>query len=199
MPNPITYLIENISWYEPIYNIAWVLFMLYALMLPPLALWIFHKVAWLNRILPPLNWEVHRGTYSHLIGAALVIFSFRLIPYWIFNDKILHFLGGGISIALVYEYFVLNFNIRQGESILSLRKALDNKFDYLTANLFLLIFFSSFFSVFSELYEFVSKYAAGYQFDSSGFDTWLDILANITGALLGYLIIWLRKYATKKT
>jgi hypothetical protein len=38
MPNPLEYLIENISWYEPIYNIAWVLFMLYALTLPPLLL-----------------------------------------------------------------------------------------------------------------------------------------------------------------
>jgi hypothetical protein len=199
MLNPIQYLIENISWYEPIYNIAWVLFMLYALTLPPLALWIFHKVRWLNRILPPMAWDYHRRTYSHLIGAALVIFSFRLIPYWIFNDKMLHFLGGGIAIALVYEYFILNFNIQQGNGIISLKNLLDHKTGYLTANLFLLTFFSSFFSVFSELYEFASKYIAGYQFDSSGFDTWLDILANITGAALGYLLIWLRKYATKKT
>ena len=66
-------------------------------------------------------------------------------------------------------------------------------------NLFLLLFFSSFFSVFSELYEFASKYFAGYQFDSSGFDTWMDIMANMAGAFLGYLLIWLRKYATKKT
>jgi hypothetical protein len=199
MPNPLEYLIQNISWYEPIYNIAWVLFMLYALALPPLTLLIFHKNRQLNRILPPLPWEDHRRTYSHLVGAAFVIFSFRLIPYWIFNDKILHFLGGGIAIALVYEYFILNFNIRQGEGIISLRNIINNKSGYLTANLFLLAFFASFFSVFSELYEFISKYAAGYQFDSSGFDTWLDILANIAGAFLGYLFIWLWKYATKKT
>jgi hypothetical protein len=199
MPNLLEYLIENISWYEPIYNIAWVLFMLYALVLPPLALLIFHKNQQLNRILPPISWENHRHTYSHLLGAAFVIFSFRLIPYWIFNDKILHFLGGGIAIALVYEYFILNFNIRQGEGIISLRNILNNKSGYLIANLFLLAFFASFFSVFSELYEFISKYAAGYQFDSSGFDTWLDILANIAGALLGYFLIWSWKYATKKT
>jgi len=199
MPNPITYLLENISWYEPIYNIAWVLFIFYALALPPLTLWIFHKVSVLNRILPPQPWNLHRSTYLHLVGAAFVIFSFRLIPYWIFNDKILHFLGGGIAISLVYEYFILNFNIQHGNGILSLRSVFDKKFDYLIANLFLLTFFSSFFSVFSELYEFASKYLAGYQFDSSGFDTWLDILANITGAFLGYLIIWLWKYATKKT
>ena len=199
MFNPIKYLIENISWYEPIYNIAWVLFIVYALTLPPLALLIFHKIRQMNRILPPLTWEYHRSTYSHLIGAALVIFSFRLTPYWIFNDKILHFLGGGIAIALVYEYFILNFNIRQGEGIISLESVLDRKAGYLFANLFLLVFFSSFFSVFSELYEFISKYIAGYQFDSSGFDTWLDILANIAGAFIGYLFIWLWKYATKKT
>ena len=199
MLNPIEYIIENISWYEPIYNIAWVLFMLYALTLPPLALLIFHKNQHLNRILPPMPWEHHRRTYSHLVGAAFVIFSFRLIPYWIFNDKILHFLGGGIAIALVYEYFVLNFNIQHGDGVISLKSIRDNKVGYLTANLFLLVFFSSFFSVFSELYEFISKYAVGYQFDSSGFDTWLDILANIAGATLGYLLIWLWKYATKKT
>lgn len=199
MPNPLEYLIENISWYEPIYNIAWVLFMLYALALPPLALLLFHKNRQLNRILPPMPWEHHPRTYSHLVGAAFVIFSFRLIPYWIFNDKILHFLGGGIAIALVYEYFVLNFNIRQGDGVISLKSIHENKVGYLTANLFLLVFFSSFFSVFSELYEFISKYTAGYQFDSSGFDTWLDILANIAGATLGYLLIWLWKYSTKKT
>jgi hypothetical protein len=199
MPNPLEYLIENISWYEPIYNIAWVLFMFYALALPPLTLFLFYKNRLLNQLLPPIAWKHHRHTYSHLIGAAFVIFSFRLIPYWIFNDKILHFLGGGISIALVYEYFILNFNIQQGEGIISLRNIIHHKTAYLTANLFLLTFFSSFFSVFSELYEFISKYVAGYQFDSSGFDTWLDILANITGATLGYLLIWLWKYATKKT
>ncbi len=199
MPNPIEYLIENISWYEPIYNIAWILFMFYALTLPPLILFLFHKNRLIHQLLPPIPWEHHRHTYSHLIGAAFVIFSFRLIPYWIFNDKILHFLGGGIAIALVYEYFVLNFNIQQSDGIISLKSILDNKVGYLVANLFLLVFFSSFFSVFSELYEFISKYAAGYQFDSSGFDTWLDILANITGALLGYFLIWLWKYATKKT
>lgn len=81
MLNPIEYLIENISWYEPIYNIAWILFILYALVLPPLALVLFHKNRQLNRILPPMAWEHHRKTYSHLLGAALVIFSFRLIPY----------------------------------------------------------------------------------------------------------------------
>lgn len=199
MLNPIAYLIENISWYEPIYNIAWVLFMVYALTLPPLVLLIFHKNLYFKQILPPMPWEHHRRTYSHLVGAAFVIFSFRLIPYWIFNDKILHFLGGGIAIALVYEYFVLNFNLQHGSGIITLRSVLDSKAGYLFANLFLLTFFSSFFSVFSELYEFVSKYAAGYQFDSSGFDTWLDILANMTGAYLGYLLIWLRKYASKKT
>ena len=197
MFNPFEYLIENISWYEPIYNIAWVLFMMYALALPPLTLVIFHKNRFLNQLLPPLAWN--RNTYSHLIGAAFVIFSFRLIPYWIFNDKILHFLGGGIAIALVYEYFVLNFNIQQGTGIITLKGIAQHKAGYLIANLFLLTFFSSFFSVFSELYEFVSKYIAGYQFDSSGFDTWLDILANMAGAYLGYLLIWLWKYAIKKT
>ncbi len=36
MFNPMDYLLENIPWYDPIYNIAWVLFMLYALTLPVL-------------------------------------------------------------------------------------------------------------------------------------------------------------------
>jgi hypothetical protein len=197
--NPLEYLIKNISWYDPIYNIAWVLFMVYALTLPPLTLLLFHKNQQLNLILPPLTWGYQRRTYSHLIGAAFVVFSFRLIPYWVFNDKILHFLGGGIAIALVYEYFVLNFNLQYGDGVISLRSTQNSKAGYLVANLFLIAFFSSFFSVFSELYEFVSKYVAGYQFDSSGFDTWLDILANITGAFFGYLLIWFWKYATKKT
>ena len=193
MFNPFEYLIENISWYAPIYNIAWVLFMLYALTLPLLLLAIF-KTPILRDIQPSQTWRYHFQTYRYLVGAALVIFSFRLIPYWIFNDKILHFLGGGMAIALIYEYFVLNFKLEEGQGIFNLSGARRSKSVHLAANLILLLMFSSFFSVFSELYEFVSKYVAGYEFDSSGFDTWLDIMANLGGAFLGYFLIWVWKY-----
>ena len=190
----IEYLIENISWYEPIYNIAWVLFMLYALTLPLLLLAIF-KLPVLRAIQPARSWAYHFRTYGYLLGAAFVVFSFRLIPYWIFNDKILHFLGGGLAIALVYEYFVLNFNLYDGGGIFQSPHPEDGRVIHLLANLVLLLMFASFFSVFSELYEFISKYVAGYQFDSSGLDTWVDILANLGGAYLGYGLIWLWKYA----
>lgn len=193
MFNPITYLIENISWYEPIYNIAWILFMLYALTLPLLLLAIFKAPA-LRDVQPTQSWTVHFQTYRYLLGAAFVVFSFRLIPYWIFNDKILHFLGGGLAIALIYEYLVLNFNLYEGTGIFSLKSAQGRKPTHLLANFVLLLMFASFFSVFSELYEFISKYAAGYQFDSSGLDTWVDIMANLGGAFLGYFLIWLWKY-----
>lgn len=199
MFNPIEYLIENISWYEPIYNISWVLFMVYALTLPLLLLAIVHTSPALSEIQPPKSWKYHRQTYPYLVWAAFVIFSFRLIPYWIFNDKILHFLGGGISIALVYEYLVLNLSVREGGGIFNLNQVLENRSRYFLANIILLIFFSSFFSVFSELYEFVSKYIAGFEFDSSGFDTWVDIMANLAGSLAGYTILWFWKYARKKT
>ncbi len=76
----------------------------------------------------------------------------------------------------------------------SLKVAQESKVTHLLANFVLLLMFASFFSVFSELYEFVSKYMAGYQFDSSGLDTWMDILANMGGAFVGYLLIWLWKY-----
>lgn len=196
MFNPFEYLIENISWYEPIYNIAWVLFMLYALTLPLLLLAIF-KIPVLKAIQPSETWKYHFQTYRYLLGAAFVVFSFRLVPYWIFNDKILHFLGGGMAIALIYEYFVLNFKLENGEGIFTLKHVRANKSAHLVANLVLLLMFSSFFSVFSELYEFVSKYVAGYEFDSSGFDTWVDIMANLGGAFLGYFLIWLWKYGRK--
>jgi hypothetical protein len=195
MINPITYLLENISWYEPIYNIAWILFMIYALSLPLLLLAIF-KIPALRDIQPTQSWTYHFQTYRYLFGAAFVIFSFRLIPYWIFNDKILHFLGGGLAIALVYEYLVLNFNLKQGQGIFSLKFASNGrKSTHLLANLILLLMFASFFSVFSELYEFVSKYSAGYQFESSGLDTWVDIMANLGGGFLGYFLICMWKYA----
>ncbi|MCP4139821.1 MAG: hypothetical protein GY755_05940 [Chloroflexi bacterium] len=197
MFNSIDYLITNISWYEPIYNLAWVLFMLYALSLPPLLLAIF-KLPLLRDIQPSRSWKEQRKSYPYLLGAAFVIFAFRLIPYWIFNDKILHFLGGGISIALVYEYFVINFKLEDGDGLFDLRHTRDRKFAHLIANLILLLFFASLFSVFSELYEFLSKYWAGYQFDSSGFDTWLDILANLAGAFVGYILLWGWKYGRKK-
>ncbi len=193
MPNPIEYLLQNISWYAPIYNIAWVLFMLYALTLPLLLLAIF-KLPILRDIQPSLSWRYHFQTYGYLGLAALVIFSFRLIPYWVFNDKWLHFMGGGLAIAFIYEYFVLNFKIQQGNGLFSLKTASQRKSTYLAANLILVLMFASFFSVFSELYEFVSKYYAGYEFDSSGLDTWIDILANLAGALLGYCLIWTWKY-----
>lgn len=193
MPNPLDYLLENISWYAPIYNIAWVLFMLYALTLPLLFVGIF-KLPILREVLPTHPWAVQRSSYGYLVAAALVIFSFRLVPYWIFDDKILHFLGGGIAIALVYEYFVINFGLEDGRGLFSLGAFQANRLAHLLANLVLLMLFASFFSVFSELYEFVSKYVAGYEFDSSGFDTWLDILANLAGAFVGYLGLWLWKY-----
>ncbi len=198
MFNPITYLVENISWYEPIYNLAWGLFMLYALTLPPLVLAIF-RLPVLRRVQPPAPWGEQRSTYGYLLGAALVVFSFRLIPYWIFNDKILHFLGGGIAIALVYEYLALNLRVPSGEGMVSRGHLRGNNAALLVGNLVLLLLFASFFSVFSELYEFVSKYVMGYQFDSSGFDTWLDILANMAGALAGYVGLWCVKLVMKKT
>jgi len=197
MFNPIAYLIENISWYEPIYNIAWVLFMLYALTLPLLLLAIF-KIPALHDVQTTQTWTYHFQTYHYLLGAAFVVFLFRLIPYWIFNDKILHFLGGGLAIALVYEYLILNFNVYQGTGVFSLKFSQGRKSTHLLANLVLLLMFASFFSVFSELYEFVSKYIAGYQFDSSELDTWVDIMANLGGALLGYFLIWLWKYRVRR-
>jgi hypothetical protein len=169
------------------------LFMLYALTLPLLLLAIF-KIPTLQAIQPSETWKYHFQTYRYLLGAALVVFSFRLVPYWIFNDKILHFLGGGMAIALIYEYFVLNFKLEDGQGIFDLSQTRGSKSAHLIANLILLLMFSSFFSVFSELYEFVSKYIAGYQFDSSGLDTWVDIMANLGGAFLGYFLIWWWKY-----
>ena len=122
--NPIDYLLTNISWYAPIYNLAWILFMLYALTLPPLLLWIF-KLPGLRDVQPSRPWREQRQSYGYLLGAAFVIFSFRLIPYWIFNDKILHFLGGGIAIALVYEYLAINFNVHDGNGIFTFRHLAD--------------------------------------------------------------------------
>ena len=187
--NPLDYLLTNISWYAPIYNLAWILFMLYALTMPPLLLWIF-KLPILRNVQPSRPWREQRRSYGYLLGAAFVIFSFRLIPYWIFNDKILHFLGGGIAIALVYEYLAINFNVADGNGIFTFRPLPQGRDTHLLANLTLLFFFASAFSVFSEFYEFVSKYVMGYQFDSSGFDTWLDIMANMAGVLVGYVILW---------
>ena len=89
---------------------------------------------------------------------------------------------------------MLNFRLVDGTGVFSLKFAQERKATHLLANFVLLLMFASFFSVSSELYEFVSKYMAGYQFDSSGLDTWIDILANLGGAFLGYLLIWLLKY-----
>ena len=77
--------------------------MLYALTLPLLLLGMF-KIPVLREVQSSQSWKYRFQTYRYLLGAALVVISFRLVPYWIFNDKILHFLGGGMAIALIYEY-----------------------------------------------------------------------------------------------
>ncbi len=195
--SPWYYLLENISWYAPIYNLAWVLFMVYALTLPVLFVAIFH-LPLLRTMLPPQSWRTHRRTFGYLLAAALAVFAFRLIPYWIFTDKILHFLGGGIAIAFVYEYFVVNFKVVDGQGLIRLPSVRAGKALHLLSNLFLLLLFSCFFCIFSELYEFVSKYYAGFQFDSDGLDTWLDMLYNIGGAMTGYVLLWLVKYARQR-
>ena len=83
MFNPIEYLIENISWYAPIYNISWGLFIFYASTLPPLLVWIFHRSAALREIQSPQACTFHYGTYSYLIGAVLAIF----IWFWKYGIK----------------------------------------------------------------------------------------------------------------
>ena len=194
--NPFDYLMENISWYAPIYNISWVLFMVFALTLPLIQLAIF-KLPGLRSVQPTRTWRYHFQTYWYLVGAAVIIFCFRLIPYWIFNDKILHLLGGGMSIGLIYEYLVLNYDCYKDNRLISLKAASQSRAVHLLANLIMLLLFTSFFSVFSETYEFVSKYFAGVEFDSSGLDTWLDILNNVGGAYIAYGVLWLVKYGLR--
>lgn len=201
MINPITYIIENISWYAPIYNISWVIFMISAFFYPWLALLIF-RIPFLKKVLEPLPLSTNIKTSYYLVGAALAIFSFRLIPYWIFNDKILHFLGGGIAIALIYEYLLINFQIREKYQVISLLPYKDKAVQMFVANGILLLLFMCLFSVTSEMYEFVSKYLAGVQFDSSGLDTWLDIIYNIAGGYTGYIMLnvlqWVLRIVKRK-
>ena len=113
--------------------------MLYALTLPLVLLAIF-KLPVLRDVQPSRSWRHHRQTYCYLLRAAFVVFSFRLIPYWIFNDKILHFLGGGLAIALVYEYLVINYDLSQGNGIFNLKFAYEeSRSTHLLANMSLVI------------------------------------------------------------
>lgn len=187
--NPVSYLIKNISWYAPIYNQSWVMMMLGTFLIPFLFVFLF-KLPGLKKIQPTKNTKIILQSSWLLLLAVFIIFAFRLIPYWIFTDKWLHFMGGGLSIALVYEYFVICFCLDEGSGLISFSKIRKNPWLYLVANLFLLVFFVSFYSVGSEIAEFISKYYAGVKFDSSGIDTWLDIIANVGGCLLGYLAIY---------
>jgi ABC-type multidrug transport system fused ATPase/permease subunit len=196
MINPITYLLENISWYAPIYNISWIIFIISAFFYPWLALLLF-RIPLLKKVLEPASFSTNIRTSYYLVGAAFAIFSFRLIPYWIFNDKILHFLGGGISIALIYEYLIINFQIKERNQVISLLPYKDKRTEMLIANSILLLLFMCFFSVTSEMYEFISKYFAGVQFDSSGLDTWLDIIYNIAGGYAGYFMLIILKSLTR--
>ena len=102
-----------------------------------------------------------------------------------------------MSIGLIYEYLVLNWDCYEDKRLISLKAASQSRVVHLLANLIMLLLFTSFFSVFSETYEFVSKYFAGVEFDSSGLDTWLDILNNVGGAYIAYVVLWLIKYGLR--
>lgn len=188
MFNPIEYFFENLSWYAPIYNISWVIMMVGTFAIPLIVLAMF-KLPILRDIQPTASWKTHRQTIWYLLLGAFVIFCFRLIPYWIFNDKWLHFMGGGISIALVYQYYTINFKLDQTTGAITLAHLKDKKLAFIVANVILLTFFSAFYSLITETYEFVSKVGAGVEFDSDGIDTWIDILMNLAGSYFGYLLI----------
>ena len=192
MMNPISYVITNISWYEPVYNQSWVMMMIGTFLIP-FAFVFFFKLPGLRKIQPTKPAKTILKTSWLLLLAVFFVFAFRLIPYWVFTDKWLHFMGGGLSIALVYEYFVINFCFDEAGGIINLSKIKKSPGLYFVANIFLLVFFVSFYSVGSEISEFISKYYAHVQFNSSGIDTWLDIIANTAGCIVGYLIIFIIK------
>ncbi len=190
--NPLDYLITNISWYEPIYNQSWVMMMIGTFLIPFAFVFLF-KIPALKKIQPTKPVKTILKTSWLLLLAVFFVFAFRLIPYWVFTDKWLHFMGGGLSIALVFEFFVINFCFDEGGGVIDFSRIKKNTWLYFLASIFILVFFVSFYSVGSEIAEFISKYYAGVKFDSSGIDTWLDIIANLAGALVGYLLIFIIK------
>lgn len=188
--NPIDYLLANISWYEPVYNQSWVMMILGTYLIPLIFVLLF-KLPFLKKIQPTTPIRAILVSSWIIALAAFIVFSFRLIPYWIFTDKWLHFMGGGLSIALVYQYFAINFRFDHYGGIINLSKIKNHVGQYFVANIFLLIFFNSFYSFGTEISEFISKYYAGVKFDSNGIDTWVDIIANMAGSLIGYTIIFI--------
>jgi hypothetical protein len=89
------------------------------------------------------------------------------------GNFLLHVIGGGFTCSIVFEY--LNVNLR---ILLSWKW-----------QLILLILVTSAFSVANEVFEMGLEYFANQKIILDNWDTWRDILANIVGAGIGFLLI----------
>jgi hypothetical protein len=120
-----------------------------------------------------VSWWV--GIAAFLQFGISVIYSFNYNQYMNF---VMHAVGGGIACSLMSQH---------------VKKELGWKFSWLH-ELFFLFAFVSAFGVANELAEFFLDTVGFGRFSINRIDTWLDMLANSSGALLGHLaILSLRK------
>lgn len=113
----------------------------------------------------------------YLFTAIVVIFCFSQIPEGIsiygHMNFLMHFLGGGFTVTLIYEY--LKGFVKWKPPLLS--------------DLTILYFVLSGFTVASELLEFLLDTITRRWYSQTRIDTWLDLLANILGAITLWVII----------
>lgn len=104
-----------------------------------------------------------------VVGSIIVHISLDTV----LSNFILHLVGGGIVSSFLYFYVKLSFNIK-----------IDWKLDLLA----LLAFVSALGSI-NEIAEYALDSLQVSQFSFDRKDTWRDIVANTSGAVLGWVII----------
>jgi hypothetical protein len=89
------------------------------------------------------------------------------------GNFLLHLVGGGFTCAIVFEYLNINLKV-----LLSWKW-----------QLILLLLVTSVFSIANEVFEMGLEYFANQKIVLDNWDTWRDILANLIGAGIGFLLI----------
>jgi hypothetical protein len=108
----------------------------------------------------------------------IILFYVKILQYHNISlnnmgNFFLHFVGGGFTCAIIFEYLNINSN---------------HKFGF-WKQLFWLYFVTSGLGVANELFEFFLDTFVGTRLSFDRIDTWRDLLANTLGAFFGFLLI----------
>jgi hypothetical protein len=157
-----------------------------------ICIWIFPKII-LNLI---KKYVPNSGLIGYSKGQWILFFASAIVAFFLFYPGIeyssgignfwLHFFGGGVVCALIYEYLKLNLKL---------------KFIFII-NCLILYFFTSGLGVGNELLELFIDLIFRRKSSSSFTDTAIDLLANTLGSFFGYfctsIIRWIKSKSLAK-